>query len=85
MCVSMEKQHITLYFIWKIIQTQLSLEFYLLTKKLYLLLFSTNNPLKHLFFNYITYIRFNFANIINKNYLIRNTKINEINLVIIIH
>lgn len=85
MCVSMEKKHITFYFIWKIIQTQLSLKFCLLNKKLYLLLFSTNNPLKPLFFYLFTSIRFNFVYMMYKNYLISNTKINKINLVIIIH
>ncbi len=85
MCVSMEKKHITFYFIWKIIQTQLSLKFCLLNKKQYLLLFSTNNPLKSLFFYLFTSIRFNFSYMIYKNNLMSNTKINKINLVIIIH
>ena len=85
MCVSMEKKYITFDFIWKIIQTQISLKFCLLNKKQYLLLFSTNIPLKHLFLYLFTSIRFTFAHMIYKNYLISNKKINKINLVIIIH
>lgn len=85
MCVSMEKKHITFYFIWKIIQTQLSLKICLLNKKQYLLLFSTDNPLKPLFIYLTASIRFNFTYMIYKYYLKSNTKINKINLVIIIH
>ena len=85
MCVSMEKKNITFYFILKIIQTQLSLKFCLLSKKANLPLFSYNNRLKHLFSDLFASIQFNFDNIICKNYLKSNTKINKSNLVITIH
>lgn len=81
----MDKKNIMFYFILKIIQAQLPLKFYLLTKKANLPLFSYNNRLKHLFFDLFDSIWFNFDNIICKNYLKSNTKINKSNLVIKIH
>lgn len=85
MCVSMEKCYNIVHYIQIILKTQRHLELRLFSKKQYLQLFSYKINLKCSFYYLLIPIFFFCYNILYNNYIISNTKINKINLVILIY
>ena len=85
MCVSMEKYYNIVHYIQIILKTQRRLELHLFRKKQYLQLFSHKINLKCSFYYLLISISFSCYNTLYNNYIISNTKINKINLVILIY